>query len=187
MRGSRRFLGPPSRNPRIRSNMRGESRDLSRVKQARAGGRKAAPRAADRAVDGAPWPGARAGGLASLAAVSAAIIVCERCPRLRAYCAAGAREKKRAFRDQEDWGRQVRVVLGLGRMGQEAWLRAAGWWTLPRGQRPPFAHGAEARLPDGTLLIASYHPSRQNTNTGKLTRPMWDAVFARARAAVDAG
>src|SRR5262249_35263876 len=77
--------------------------------------------------------------------------------------------------------RRVRVVVALGRIGHEAWLRASGWWSLPARERPKFAHGAEAALPDGTVLIASYHPSRQNTNTGKLTRPMWDVVFRRAR------
>jgi len=41
------------------------------------------------------------------------------------------------------------------------------------------------RLPDGTILIASYHPSRQNTNTGRLTRAMWHAVFRRVRSLVD--
>ena len=82
---------------------------------------------------------------------------------------------------------RVRVVLALGRIGHETWLRAAGHWdALAPGNRPAFAHGAEAVLPDGTVLIASYHPSRQNTNTGRLTRVMWRAVFAAARRHVDA-
>uniref|UniRef100_A0A832I5U5 Type-5 uracil-DNA glycosylase n=1 Tax=Eiseniibacteriota bacterium TaxID=2212470 RepID=A0A832I5U5_UNCEI len=81
---------------------------------------------------------------------------------------------------------EVRVVVALGRIGHEAWLRASGWWErLPAGARPRFAHGAEARLPDGVTLLASYHPSRQNTNTGTLTRPMFEAVFRRARALAD--
>ena len=78
--------------------------------------------------------------------------------------------------------KSVRVVLGLGRIGWERWLRAAGWWDrLPARERPAFAHGAEATLPDGTVLVAAFHPSRQNTNTGKLTREMWYAVFERLR------
>ena len=71
-----------------------------------------------------------------------------------------------------------RVVLALGRVGHDAFLKASGW-------RARFAHGAVTRLPDGTWLVASYHPSRQNTNTGKLTRAMWHAVFRRVRALVD--
>jgi uracil-DNA glycosylase len=76
----------------------------------------------------------------------------------------------------------VRVVVGLGRIGWEAWLRASGWWERlgPRG-RPRFGHGAELALPGGPMLVASFHPSRQNTNTGRLTRPMWHGIFARAR------
>ncbi len=78
---------------------------------------------------------------------------------------------------------RVRVVVVLGRIAHDAWLKAAGWWArLPPAARPRFAHGAETTLPDGTVLLASYHPSRQNTNTGKLTRAMWHAVFRRARA-----
>jgi uracil-DNA glycosylase family 4 len=81
---------------------------------------------------------------------------------------------------------RVRVVVGLGRIGHEAWLRASGGWErLAPRERPRFAHGAEAALPDGITLLASYHPSRQNTNTGTLTRPMFEAVFRRARALVD--
>jgi len=76
----------------------------------------------------------------------------------------------------------VRVVLVLGRIGWESWLRAAGWWDrLPSRARPPFGHGRETALPDGTILVTSFHPSRQNTNTGKLTRAMWYVVFERIR------
>jgi uracil-DNA glycosylase family 4 len=81
---------------------------------------------------------------------------------------------------------RVRVALGLGRIGYEAWLKAAGWWErLAPRDRPPFGHGAEATLPDGTVLITSYHPSQQNTNTGRLTRGMWHAVFGRVREILD--
>jgi uracil-DNA glycosylase len=222
--------------------------------------------------------------LRTLAAVKEAIIGCERCPRLRAYCRRVAREKRRAFRSETYWGKpvpgfgdprarllvvglapaahggnrtgrvftgdssgdwlygalhrfgfasqavarerhdglrlvdcyvsaaarcappanrptrgeldacrpylaaevrlldRVEVVVALGRIGFEGWLRASGWWSrLPPARRPRFGHGTAARLPDGTVLIASYHPSRQNTNTGRLTRPMWDTIFRRAR------
>ncbi len=78
--------------------------------------------------------------------------------------------------------RHVRVVVGLGRVGYEAWLKAAGWWSrLPASSRPSFGHGRETRMPDGLVLIGSYHPSRQNTNTGRLTRAMWRGIFRRTR------
>ena len=212
-----------------------------------------------------------------------AIIACEKCPRLRAWCTLVAREKVRRFQDWDYWGRpvpgfgdprarllivglapaahganrtgrmftgdssgdwlyealhrfgfasqptsiaagdglrltdcfisasarcappdnkplpielercrpwleaelelltRVRVVITLGRIAHETWLKAAGWWsTMPARERPVFAHAARATLPDGTVLISSYHPSRQNTNTGKLTRRMWYAVFETA-------
>lgn len=84
--------------------------------------------------------------------------------------------------------RSVGVVLVLGRIGWEHWLRAAGWWeSLGVRDRPEFSHGAETTLPDGTVLISSFHPSRQNTNTGRLTRPMWRNVFERIRTILPAG
>ena len=77
---------------------------------------------------------------------------------------------------------RVRVVLALGQIGWENWLRAAGWWErLGTSQRPQFAHGVETVLPNRMMLVSSYHPSRQNTNTGRLTRPMWHSVFERIR------
>jgi len=219
-----------------------------------------------------------------VAAVNGAIIACQRCPRLRAYCRRVARDKKREFRDWTYWGKpvpgfgdpsarllivglapaahganrtgrmftgdssgtwlyealyrfgfasqpeavsrddgltlrdcyisatarcappankpsraelercrpylasevrllsRVHVVVTLGRVAHDGWLKAAGWWErLAPRERPAFAHGSTATLPDGTVVIASYHPSRQNTNTGKLTRAMWYRVFRQAR------
>ena len=82
--------------------------------------------------------------------------------------------------------REVRIVLALGRIAFDGWLRASGWWErLSTRERPPFAHGAEALLPDGTILLCSYHPSRQNTNTGRLTREMWRTIFRRVRRLLD--
>lgn len=79
----------------------------------------------------------------------------------------------------------VKVVVTLGRIAHEAWLKASGWWTaLPARQRPAFGHRIATVMPDGVRLIASFHPSRQNTNTGKLTREAWHAVFSDARDAV---
>jgi len=78
---------------------------------------------------------------------------------------------------------RVRVVVVLGRIAHDGFLKAAGWWArLPPARRPHFAHGAVTRLLDGTMLISSYHPSRQNTNTGRLTRAMWLGIYRRARA-----
>jgi uracil-DNA glycosylase family 4 len=81
---------------------------------------------------------------------------------------------------------RVRVVVALGRIAHDSWLKASGSWEArPAAARPTFGHGRESRLPGGRILLASYHPSRQNTQTGRLTRPMWEAVFRRARALVD--
>lgn len=83
---------------------------------------------------------------------------------------------------------RVTVVLVLGRIAHEGWLRASGWWERRSpGERPPFGHGASVRLPGGPWLVSSYHPSRQNTNTGRLTRGMWHAVFRTARALLQIG
>lgn len=80
----------------------------------------------------------------------------------------------------------VSVVMPLGRIGYEAWLRASGWWQrLAPSDRPQFGHGMETTLPNGNTLLCSYHPSRQNTNTGRLTRAMWHAVFRRARTLIE--
>ena len=80
----------------------------------------------------------------------------------------------------------VTLTLVLGQLAHRWWLEASGWWgTLRPKQRPQFKHTAVATLPDGMKLLSSYHPSRQNTNTGKLTRRMWYAVFRKARKLID--
>lgn len=71
---------------------------------------------------------------------------------------------------------QVRVVIALGQIAHSAAARALGI-------KLKFAHGAEAVSPDRRVLLTSYHCSRQNTNTGKLTREMFESVFERALAA----
>jgi uracil-DNA glycosylase family 4 len=221
---------------------------------------------------------------ATMDALNARIIACERCPRLRAYCAEVARIRRRAYADWEYWGRPVptfgdpqarvlilglapgahgsnrtgrpftgdgsgdflypvlhetgfasqakavsrddgmtlsgllitavvrcappankpapeeirncapwldeeigllrdlRVVVCLGRIAFDGLLAHAqrtGKLTSRSGFK--FVHAAEYILPGGLHVIASYHPSLQNTNTGKLTRPMLLAVFRRAR------
>jgi uracil-DNA glycosylase family 4 len=78
--------------------------------------------------------------------------------------------------------KDLRVVVCLGRIafdGLLANMQRNG--ILPARSGFVFAHGAEYTLPGGLKVIASYHPSLQNTNTGKLTRPMFLAVFKQAR------
>ena len=226
-------------------------------------------------------------GRRTLREVHAAIVACDRCPRLRAYCARVAREKRRAYIDDVYWGRpvpgfgdprarlllvglapaahganrtgrvftgdgvggsgdflmsalhragfaniptsrhpadglqlrdafiaaavrcappdnkptpaeianclphldaeiaalsRVRVVVALGRIAFDAYLRLLSTRGIAVAPRPTFAHGSVAALPNGQTLISCYHPSRQNTNTGKLNARMMDMVFRKARA-----
>jgi uracil-DNA glycosylase family 4 len=81
--------------------------------------------------------------------------------------------------------RAVRVVVALGKIAFDSFLAAhqKNGGTVPK-PRPRFGHGASVVLPNGVTLIGSYHPSQQNTFTGKLTRPMFQAIFDRARAAL---
>jgi uracil-DNA glycosylase family 4 len=96
-------------------------------------------------------------------------------------CAAYLREELALLRD-------VQVVMALGRIGFDAYLGAAGelGWGVPR-PRPRFAHGAAVELPWGVTLLSTYHPSRQNTQTGRLTWAMFEAVFAEARRILPTG
>src|ERR1017187_9694456 len=232
----------------------------------------------------------------ALESLNARIVACQRCPRLRAYCAEVARGRRRAYADCEYWGKPVPsfgdtnaeagarvLVLGLapgahgsnrtGRMFTgdgsgdflfpvlheagfasqakavsrddgmkltDMWIGAVVRCAPPANKPTPeeqrncapwldeeisllgnlrvgvclgkiafdgflghavrggklagqlrgragfsFRHGAEYALPGGLAVIASYHPSLQNTNTGKLTRPMFLDIFKRARLLAD--
>lgn len=220
----------------------------------------------------------------SLNVLNARIVACDRCPRLRTYCAEIARVKRRAYRDWKYWGKPVPSfgdpdarVLALGlapgahgsnRTGRpftgdgsgdflypilyeagfasqpnstsrddgmkltDLWITSVGHCAPPGNKPTPgelrncapwldeefrllphlrvvvclgriafdglltralrkgiissrgpytFAHGGEFTLPNNMHAIASFHPSLQNTNTGRLTRPMFLAIFRRAR------
>jgi uracil-DNA glycosylase family 4 len=82
---------------------------------------------------------------------------------------------------------RVRVVVALGRIAFDAWLQLLKHRGHPIRPRPVFEHGTSYAMPDGRALIACFHPSRQNTNTGKLTAPMMRRVFAAARRTLDRG
>jgi uracil-DNA glycosylase family 4 len=232
---------------------------------------------------------------ARLADAHHAIVSCERCPRLRAYCRTVAQEKKRAYRNDTYWGRPVpgfgdpaarvlliglapaahganrtgrvftgdgrggsgdflmsalhrtgfaslptsqrvddgltlidayiamavrcappgnkpvpeeimrcldhleaevnelpnaRVVVALGKIAFDVWLRFVRRRGLRMSPLPQFAHGATVKVSDGPsgphVLIGCYHPSRQNTNTGKLTPAMMTSVFKKARKLIEA-
>jgi uracil-DNA glycosylase family 4 len=81
--------------------------------------------------------------------------------------------------------RRLCVIVALGGIAHAGVLAAltARGDDVPR-PRPRFAHGAVHRLPSGLVLLDSYHPSQQNTFTGRLTRPMLNAIFRRASLAV---
>jgi len=228
----------------------------------------------------------------TLSTVHADIVSCERCPRLRTYCAEIARVKKRAYRDEIYWGKpvpgfgdprarmllvalapaahganrtgrvftgdgpggsgdflmaalnragfaniptarrpddglkltdafiaaavrcappdnkpttdeianclphldaeiaalpRVRVVVALGKIGFDAYLQLLKRRGIVVKPRPAFGHGVAHALPNGQMLLGCYHPSRQNTNTGKLNARMMDDVFARARRMLRSG
>jgi uracil-DNA glycosylase family 4 len=103
------------------------------------------------------------------------------------------------FLDRELAGlREVKVVVALGKIGFDAYLNYVKRSLAQPSHRHPaknattepsapfrnrdyvFKHGASYRMPDGKMLLASYHPSNQNTQTGKLTREMFVEIFKRA-------
>ncbi len=87
------------------------------------------------------------------------------------------------FLDRElDAVTNVKVIVALGRIGFEAYLnylKRKGLVTSKAAYQ--FGHGATYTLPNGRTLLASYHPSNQNTNTGKLTQEMFNEIFRQAK------
>jgi len=77
--------------------------------------------------------------------------------------------------------KKLRAILALGRVAFQAVSRACAL----RAAEHAFGHGCEFELPDGRILFGSYHCSRYNTQTGRLTDAMFDSVVARVRARID--
>ena len=118
-----------------------------------------------------------------LALLDAYVLAAVRCPPPKNRPTTEERDRCRPFLERElALLPRTRVLLALG-----GW--ALGVLASVEGMRPrpKFGHGAEFELPDGRVVLCSYHPSQQNTFTGRLTQPMFDAVFARARELVEGG
>jgi uracil-DNA glycosylase len=91
------------------------------------------------------------------------------------------------FLDREMAGlERVKVVVALGKIGFDAYLNYMQRSGLLEGKQGYlFKHGASYRLSNGRVLLASYHPSNQNTQTGKLTRDMFVKIFREAARLAD--
>lgn len=80
--------------------------------------------------------------------------------------------------------KNLKVVIALGRIGFDAYLNHLRRTGVLRGKSGyKFGHGAKYALPNGIILLTSYHPSNQNTATGKLTAEMFERIFLDARRA----
>lgn len=79
----------------------------------------------------------------------------------------------------------VRVVVGLGKIGFETAFQSYRELEMTAvARKPKFSHAAEVALNENLTLLGSFHPSQQNTFTGRLTEPMLDMVFERARSLI---
>jgi len=78
--------------------------------------------------------------------------------------------------------KNVKVVVALGKIGFDAYLNHLRRTRVISSRAPyKFGHGVQYQMPNGTILLGTYHPSMQNTNTGKLTKEMFLRIFERAR------
>lgn len=93
------------------------------------------------------------------------------------------RNCSRFFEAQRTELKDLRIMIALGQIAHSAAIRAVGGRQIDYR----FGHLAEHRLPDGRILVDSYHCSRYNQNTGRLTEAMFEAVFARCIELRDAG
>jgi uracil-DNA glycosylase len=83
--------------------------------------------------------------------------------------------------DEMDGLKNLKVIVALGRIGFEAYLNHLKRYAMLTNKSGyVFSHAARYQMPDGRILLASYHPSNQNTRTGKLTRPMFLNIFQEA-------
>jgi uracil-DNA glycosylase len=91
------------------------------------------------------------------------------------------------YLDRElDGLKKVKVIVALGKIGFDAYLNSLKRRGMLQSRAPyVFKHGAHYAMPDGRTLLASYHPSNQNTQTGKLTRAMFMEIFKSARRLAD--
>ena len=80
----------------------------------------------------------------------------------------------------------VQVVVALGKIAFDAWWRVMAAKGVVVRPRPSFGHGVVCKVSGSPVVVGSYHPSRQNTNTGKLTPRMMAAVFAKAAKLISA-
>jgi uracil-DNA glycosylase family 4 len=92
-----------------------------------------------------------------------------------------------SFLDRELAGlKHIKVVVALGKIGFDAYLNYLKRQSMLASKKAyVFKHGASYRMPDGKVLLASYHPSNQNTQTGKLTRKMFVEIFQEAARIAD--
>jgi uracil-DNA glycosylase len=90
------------------------------------------------------------------------------------------------LRDELRLLRRKQVVIALGKVAFDQYLKTCRIEGLQiPSPTPRFGHGAAYRLPWGVTLVGSYHPSQQNTFTGRLTRPMFHSVFKKARKEIE--